>query len=263
MSAINFQRSVNLPNPLPNLEVTGRDGTEQGIGNYCKGQRLLLRCRFADVYTEGAAFAPDTKYNFEGPYLRIRPTQNTLNPPSQVRAVSAEAGNATYSNTVGANTTLPDPNGELFYEVDAHNCSLYLPFAASLSLYTDFAGQWVFDVWQLEDWEERPDPFVNTLTNANLKQTRNVMGGNGVRKLVVPVGAHAVQFAGDNTTSSTIDLSDTSKTVGVNSDFLQNCAPGQVTWPYAPGALGNARVIRATPGAADHDMAVIFGIAIP
>lgn len=255
MASIKFE--VVKTDPLPAARSTGEDGTRQSIGSRCAGTRVLLRCRHAEFYVQAPYVDPAVTYNFEGPYLRIYPD---FGPQTGQQVLAGFGGAQTFSRAIGGTVTssLLNPSSDTpYYEVDANNCSIYLPWNCTLELYSDYAGIWLYDLYDVGI-----DPLINTVTNANLTQTRVVKGGNE-RTVAVPMGAHSVQLAGDSGVSMTPGQGDAPKVIGLNSTQINNASIGTGFWPYAPGVLGNARTFDILATTEDHDGALIFGVQVP
>lgn len=264
MSSIMLERKNDVANPVPTDQaVIGKQGVQTGIGTYLAGTRVLLRCRTAQFYINattcpgGGAF----HYNLEGPYLRIYPAASFNGEKDAI--LRRNRGAERYSTSAGiihADDGNMNPQGdEFYYEVDAANCSVYLPFDCSLALYTDFSGIWLYDLYTMgRGWSED----VNNVPNTNLTQTRNVGGGN-TRYVPVPVGAHSAQIIGDSSTVVTPGLSDVTSTLDKTSDQILGAVVGGGIWPGIPSTIANARGFNIATSALGKDASITYGISVP
>lgn len=229
--------------------------TRKTLGNFKAGQRVTLRTRHAQFYLN-ATTIPGAGNFVEGPYLRITPESSIKNIPDTlaacgVRQLKKSAFKGETLTGEGGNQALIQTYGEVYYEVDANNASILMPFDGTIDLVSASAGFWVFDMLVYQD-----PGGVNT-RQSDLRLTRSIPA-NTTRDLYFPIGAQDYQFSGNlaGGFNCYVWQEDTGKLVlGYNTSILQN---GIIVGTWYSTA--NGRGIRVQTA---NQTLCIFRVALP
>lgn len=199
-----------VPAAIPVDSATAIEATdisirgEIEIGNYQRGTRIQLRPRFSEALI-GAGTGNATLF-WEPTYLRIYPHQwNAAGKTFSYRLW--QPGEVARTPAIAAITA--DAQLSFFYEVDVAQVPIYLPFEASLALYSTRTRAEMYDLF----WDDRgaadDETFGGDRDEASkvtmrdalqeLTQTRLVKGGQ-TRLLNVPAGCNEYSIIGQNPT---------------------------------------------------------------
>lgn len=239
------------------------------------GNLIHTRVRLADCFINGTTAPALTQW--EGPYIRIYPHITPIEAQPKMRAPSKASKWAkgdrfsVVAAAVGAgfvepvnDTSLAECNYEddFFYEVDLIGSKpIYLPFDATLKLYTQFAGAWLVDAFVTL----APEAAIPALITQEYVQTRKVRE-NVTRRIRVPTGAIAWQYSGGYAPAGSLDFDNgESAKVAANgsntvNDFMYIATGGGLTAPSVQ-PIGGSRVVQLT-GNATGPFSVTFHIRL-
>jgi len=236
------------------------------IGSAAEGEGILLDCRRSTSFMSVAG-RPSWRA-WEGPYLRISPSyaQSDYNRKVLRKVFSGVDGRI--SDATGGQFSLDGLDS--FYEFDAIGCPLIeLPFDASLSLVSNLAGTWAFDLLKFErssNVNEEYPAFRHKGNNQRLYPQTRMVFGNGelaTRLLTVPLGCVEIQPVGYQDTSNAIIFSveDVGQLLAGSSSLMS--APN-AAGIFAQGRLpiAGSRSVRIATGAAGQQSGVVFWCAL-
>ncbi len=217
MSGIVLERRNDVA-PVPITGPTATNpGTVKSLGRFHRGDRLELKCRYAEAYIN-ATTAPALR-NWEGPYIRIRPAADQYAPTlprseGGGHTIISTQGDGTITGSGGVITPLNPLEQDFFYEFDAIGSrAIYFPWDGDVELYTAFSGIWVFDRVLTRGV---PAPQAEQ----QFAQSRALTGTGSSRNLRIPVGAEEWSMTG-SIPSVLLWYEDTGKVVGLGSTQVQ------------------------------------------
>lgn len=251
-------------------------GKESTLCHAKAGNLVHTRVRLADNFVDNTT-APAGALQWEGPYLRIYPQVAGLDPkqdreyraPSKLSkwakderlSVVTAAAAAGFVEPV-KDSALADCNydDDFFYEIDLIGCKpLYLPFDATIKLYTQYAGAWLVDA-ALTIAQEAAIP---SLAVQEYYQTRRIRE-NTSRRIRVPTGCVSWQYAGGYAPSGTLDFDagESAKVSAFGSNTINDFmyVAGGATFPVQQ-PIGANRVISVTAPVAGP-VCLTFGIRL-
>lgn len=260
MGAVILERRNDLP-PVP---VTGTTATVPNtVKKVCtlrKGQRLDLRCRYAEAYMN-ATTAPAPARLWEGPYLRFRPlyqvpgmSEGYVHEPSNAALISTYNGETITGS--GGVVTVPNSIDQAgyFYEVDAIGSrGFFAPWDCDVDLVTGLSGIWAFDT-------SVSDGTLPPQGEQQFSQTRTLAGGGDTRTLPVPLGAEEFSILG-TVTSVSAQFEDTGKTLGNGTTLMPLVASNMANLDRLP--TGGARSLIVVPsGVANTNALISFWVNV-
>jgi hypothetical protein len=234
-------------------------GTETGIGPaYEAGSRVVVICRFAEALINGTT-APALR-QWEGPYLRIRPSFGNVYGTPQAQRSNQKIGRGNRSKAgesfvFDSGTQTPAGPDDIFYDVDAFGQgAIYLPFPASLSLYSECSGNYIFDTWEIPPEYNQPPQYRQELV-----QTRGIRAGE-TRTITVPFGAVWMRVTGP-AANTVVNLwaEDTGKVVGNGSSVVAPLTATGDRLASRQVPVTGVRAINMTPAV---DTQIAFGIVL-
>lgn len=226
--------------PAPQSTTTFGTKLSTKIGTFVKGTFIQSAPRYIEFGTSNPA-----SNMAEGPYLRIYPASQIDNgvgawaQPGTQNISWDKAGAQVFVDIAVSDGVNGQNDGSgFYYELDANQGAIYLPFDCSVELCTYRPGMYVYDVISYQD-AQFPANFVR-----EYRQTRTFKG-NATRTIWVPYGAYewqmssVVQIAANQPQWG---LEDSPGALAVSAD---TCVAG---YGQFRRAIPNARKVDVTPG---------------